>query len=269
MSTLKTTMIRPGILVALKTSVAGGVSYTRVDLDAPVEGLEGSSVARWETTRKLDDAAEHERATKTRSKAAAVIGALCARTAFGLLVPEGAAEEALDRAVEAAHGMVREFNEGGATYTRISLYVLKGRIASTDAEAARAIGSEVASLVSEMGSAIDRLDPTAIRNAATRAAEIGMMLGEEQQAVVEDAIIQARKAARMIVKRIEKEGEAAAIVLADVQRGAIEKARIAFLDLDEPTAIGEASPAVDLNRVAALDLEDVAPAAASNVEAVA
>ena len=101
---------------------------------------------------------------------------------------------------------------------------------------------------------IDKLDPAAIRDAANKARSMAAMLGDDQQAAVEGAIEQARKAARQIVKRVQKEGEAAAIVLADVQRGAIEKARIAFLDLDGDHMTSTALPAVQQQRFADLDL---------------
>jgi hypothetical protein len=66
----------------------------------------------------------------------------------------------------------------------------------------------------------------------------------------------ARAAARLIVKRVEKEGETASIVLADVQRGAIAKARMAFLDLEEPAVAAApevALPAIQPQRFAGID----------------
>ena len=64
---MKTSIIRPGMLVGLKTAIRGGVSYQKVDLQAPTVEA-GTQVARWETTREITDAAEHERAVHTRSR---------------------------------------------------------------------------------------------------------------------------------------------------------------------------------------------------------
>lgn len=256
---MSTTVIRPGLLVALSSALAGGVTYARVDLDAgQTEGTE--HVARWETTRVIKDPAEHERASQARSKATAEIRKVCSSTAFGLLCPE-ADEPLLDAAIARARAIVAEHN-ATAEHTTIEVRAFKGRIVASDMEAARAIGSEVASLIAGMNDAIDRLDPKAIRDAATKAREMSAMLSPELSAKVSEAIETARKAARVIVKRVEKDGEAAAVVLADIQRGGIEKARIAFLDLDgdAPAADGPALPAVNVQRFAGLDVDDGASA---------
>lgn len=255
---MSTTTIRPGLLVALSSSLDGGVTYERVDLDAGQTTDGVAAVARWETTRVIADPAEHERASQARSKATAEIRKVCSSTAFGLLCPE-ASESELDAAVLKARAIVAEHN-AGAQHTKIDVRVFKGRVAATDTEAARAIGAEVAFLIAGMNSAIDRLDPKAIREAANKAREMSAMLSPELSAKVGEAIETARKAARVIVKRVEKDGEAAAVVLADIQRGGIEKARIAFLDLDgdAPTLESPPLPAVNVQRFSGLDLTGAA-----------
>jgi hypothetical protein len=253
--TMTTAMIRPGILVSLKSTVAGGVEYQRTDLAS--EALDtGAHRAKWETTKVVQDPAEHERATKARAKALQGIRAICSPTTFGLLCPLSRERE-LDEAVRAARAIVSAHN-ATAVATFVSVYCLKGQIASTDEEAARAIGSEVAALIGSMSGAIDRLDAEAIRDAADKARTMSTMLNDEQAEKVSEAIKQARSAARAIVKRIEKDGEAAAIVLADIQRGAIEKARIAFLDMSDeaPAEPKDTLPAASPQRIAALDVED-------------
>lgn len=247
---MSTTKIRPGLLIALTSRVAGGVRYTRTPLESPDERS-----ARWETLRTVEDPEERDRALQTRSLALRTIRGVCASTAFGLLCPEDR-EADLDAAVVTAMALRAEHNATAKT-TRVELYLLKGRIAASDEEAARAIGSEVASMIDAMNSGIDRLDPKAIREAATKARELAGMLGPETAETVASAIEAARRAARQIVARVEKGGELAAVVLADIQRGAIERARIAFLDADDVVQAGpgEALPAVDLGRVAALDVE--------------
>lgn len=248
-------MIRPGLMVSLKSTVAGGIHYSHSEIK------EDGNTAEWKTTRVTDDPAEHDRAVKARGLALTTIRKLCASTAFGLLCPEDRESE-LDEACKVAQGIAREHN-ATANYTRIGIYVLKGRIASTDEQAARAIGEEVRSLIEAMNAGVDKLDPEAIREAANKAKQMSTMLSAEQSEKVNDAIEAARKAARTIVKRIEKNGEEAAVVLMDIQRGALEKARIAFLDLesDEAPAI-EPLPAVTAQRFADMgeDDEEVKPA---------
>lgn len=258
---MSTSVIRPGLLVALKSTVAGGVSYERKDLPADDLAEQGKDTARWETIRTIEDPEEHKRATIARSLAVKEIRKVCSLTSFGLLCPESMEAE-LDAAIARARSIVALHNEG-AQHTKVNVFALKGRIASSDTEAARAIGQEIASLIEGMNSAIDRLDVAAIRDAATKAREMSAMLSPELSQRVGEAVDAARKAARTIVRRVEKEGEQAAVVLADIQRGAIEKARIAFLDLDDaaPVVTSEpALPSVDVQRFAGLDVEeDAAP----------
>jgi hypothetical protein len=244
--------IRPGILVCLKTTVSGGVQYQRVDLEKEQATEDGHAVSKWETTRVIDDPDEHERAIKARGRAVAEIRGVCAVTSFGLICPLDR-QEKLSAALERAQALITQHNES-ASFTRIGLFVLKGQIASTDEEAARAISQEVSGLIAQMNEGINKLDPEAIREAATKAQSVLALLGDEKAEDVKSAINQARSAARTIVKRVQKEGQQASIVLADIQRGALEKARIAFLDLDgEQEVSGEAAPAVNVQRVAELE----------------
>lgn len=279
--------IRPGLLVGLKSTVVGGVSYQRVDLDASeldcpdcaaiiaripdvpvacgtcggtrkVSSRDGTEISRWETKRIIEDKAEHERAVKCRSAALATIRKCCSATPFGLLCPESQ-EGALDAAIAKAQELVAAHN-ANATHTRVGVYVLKGRVASDDAAAARAITQEIAELVTAMDAGIKAFDPKAIRDAANRAREMSSMLSEDKAAKIDAAIEQARKAARMITKNIEVEAEKREVVLLDIQRGQIESARIAFLDLSaagEPT-VGAEVPAPDGQRAVDLDDEDTA-----------
>ncbi len=241
-----TTAIRPGLLIALHSSVIGGVFYEREELGGDARRKE------WKTTRIVSEPEEREAATKARSKALAEIRAICATSAFGLLCPEDKESE-LDAAIVRAQE-IRAAHNAGAKVTRVEIYALKGRIASTDEEAARAIGSEVAEMIAAMNSGIDKLDPKAIREAATKAKDLAAMLAPDVAEKVGGAIEQARRAARQITARIEKGGELAAIVLADIQRGAIERARMAFLDLsgDAPAPASDPLPAVNMQRFGAL-----------------
>lgn len=254
---MTTQVIKPGILVALRTSVGGGVSYQREDIrdDQGTEQASGEQrrkVEKWKTTKIVTDQVEHEEASKTRSNALSLIRRQCVETSFGLLAP-AANEAELDAAIKDARAQVRAFNER-SRYSKISVNVLKGRVASTDEEAVRAVSAELADLMREMNRGVQNLDPQAIRAAAQKATKMQQVLGEAQAMQVTAAVEAARKAAREIVRRVEKGGEEAATVLRDLQTSAIETARVSFLELEGGEALPEQSmPEADLGRVGALE----------------
>lgn len=228
MMTLRnTTTLRPGLLVSLKTSVSGNVSYSKQEIEQDHLTPDGKRQARWETERVISDPKEHEAATKARSRALTMIRTVCSRSAFGLLCPEIDTER-LERAIADARRIADEFN-ATARLTRVTVYVITGRIAPDDVEAVRAINSEIRDLLDDMERGLKRLDVDAVREAANKARNIGAMLSPDAAARVRSAIEVARQAARRIVQA----GDQAAV---DIDRAAlrrIEEARTAFLDLDE------------------------------------
>lgn len=237
---MNATVLKPGFLVSLKTSLLGGVSYQRVDLDVePPEG-DAVAIARWETTRKIDDPEEHKRATRTRGAARQLISAVCTPTAFGLLCPESRSA-ALDEAIAGAQALVTAHNDS-AHSTHVRIYVLRGRIAATDEEAVRALSSEVRELLDEMQNGIRRLDVGAVRDAASKARKLGAILGEDQAAKVSAAVEAARDAAKLIVKRIDTDGAETVRAVAEQMSGPIERARFSFLEIEESIAV-PAAPA--------------------------
>lgn len=245
---LKVSTLRPGLLVSLKTSLRGNVQYVRRDVEEEHVTADGGQVAKWETERTIADAAEYEAARKAQHKASAIIRGVCARSAFGLLCPEADASK-LEQAIADANKVADEFNKG-AKLSRLSVYAITGRIAPDDAEAVRAINSEVRELMGDMQDGVKKLDAKAIREAASKAQGIGTMLSTDARERVAAAIKAARAAARKIVKA----GEQAAQEI-DLQTiKAIAKARTAFLDLDESSAV--AAPAAEER---AIDLPSDAP----------
>jgi hypothetical protein len=242
-----TSTIKPGLLVSMKTSVRGGVDYQRTELEPEHNGENGERVARWETKRVISDPAEYKRAIETRGKARTAIISACCQTSFGLLCPEGREAE-LRTAVDVARIIAAEFN-ASAQRSTVEVYVITGKVASNDVEAAQAIAAEVRELMSDMETGIKNADPEAIRAAANAARAIGGMLSDEAGAKVSAAIAQARAAARIIVKRVEKSGELASKVIADLSVKDIEAARFAFLDMDAAATaetVPQAAPAVDM-----------------------
>ena len=245
---MKTSTIKPGVLVSLKTSLSGGAQYKRVDLEPDHGTTSGGRLARWETVREIMDATEYDNAIAARSLARAAIIKHCCQSSFGLLCPNEN-EVRLMEGIADAQRIAADFNASSRTVS-IEVYTLVGRVASDDAEAARAIGTEVRSLLEAMQDGISKADAEAVREAANKARMIAGMLSDGVQSKVTDAISEARKAARDIVKRIEKAGESAAVVVAECKMEALNAARFAVLDLEQSQPV-ESMPvdgrAVDLD----------------------
>jgi hypothetical protein len=227
MSNLNTSTLRPGLLVSLKTSVSGNVRYVSKTIEGEHRTDTGAERARWETERTIIDPAEHDAAKAARSKARTLIAGVCAPSDFGLLCPIDKAEE-LSAAVAQARQIADEFN-GTASITRVSIYVITGKIADNDVEAVRAINSEVRELMSAMESGVRNLDVEAVRRAATKAKALGQMLTAEAQEKVKVAI----DAARATARKINAAGESAAIEIDRNTIKTLREARTAFLDIED------------------------------------
>jgi hypothetical protein len=244
---LNTSTIRPGLLVSLKTSLSGNVSY-QVNVIEPAH-IESDGTLRQvhETAKTIIDPAEHEAAIKIRGKASSLIRGQCAKSEFGLLCPQGR-EEQLDRAIDQAYQLVRDFNRS-TNVTRISVNVVVGRFEQDDARAIKSINREISDLLETIEQGIGKLDAEAVRKAASKAKDVGRMLNPVASEKLTAAIKLARKTATRI---IEAGDNAAAEIDASVLRS-LAGARTAFLDLDdavEAPVAPAAAPAVQL------DIED-------------
>jgi hypothetical protein len=227
MKTLQTSTLRPGLLVSLKTSVRGNVSYEKRVLERERVTKDGKQLAKWETERVVANHEENERAQEARANANKAIRKVCAWSAFGLLCPENKADK-LDEAVREARRIVEEFN-ATAEITRISVHVIAGRIAADDVEAVKAINGEIRELMDDMKEGLKNLDVKTIREAANKATQLGTMLSEDAAERVKVAIEAARKSAREIVKA----GEQAAMEVDTAAIRRVDMARTTFLDFDE------------------------------------
>lgn len=272
--TMTTKMLRPGLLVSLSARISGGVVYDRKDLEAGDAMKrfvsDKAAVSKWETTKVIEDPAEYERAVKIRGQVRNLIASVCARSDFGLLCP-ASREFDLQRAIEESKRVAAEHN-ASARRSFVSVYVISGRIAQDDAEAARAVASEVRGLIDEMERGIKGADVETIRKAANAAKSLGAMLTDDASAKLTDAISQARAAAREIVKRVEKSGEEMAKVVSEVKLDALSTARFAFLDLDGSKPVESAPVAaasLDLAPIAAPEPSPAAkPAAVPAIEII-
>ena len=253
--------IRPGLLVSLKTSLRGNVSYAVQDVEPNAETLAYDSdrqeVKAWQTTRTTADKAEYDRAIVARSRCRSVILKHCISSTFGYLCPEKA-RDSLDAGIAEARTIAEGFN-GDASMTQIAINVLVGRIAADDVEAVRAINSEVMTLLDAMSRGIANIDAKAIREAANKATQLGKVLEPEANERVRAAVQTARAAAR----NIKEAGETAA---QEVDLQAIRKlreARVLFLDVDSEASEIETQ---EVNG-RAVDLEPTAPVGWTEVEA--
>lgn len=220
------TTLRPGLLVSLKTSIRGNVSYAKRILEANHTAEDGAEKERWETERRIANPQEYDRAREVRSKASSLIRSVCAHSAFGLLCPESEGEE-LSAAIASARALAEEFN-ATAELSQVSVYVITGRVAADDVEAVRAINSEVRDLMGAMAAGVEALDVKAIREAADKARQLGSMLSPMAEARVKIAIDTARQTARRIVQA----GETAA---REIDMGAVRKItemRTTFLETE-------------------------------------
>jgi hypothetical protein len=248
------TLIRPGLLVSLKTSVRGGVTYQQRMLDP--DHLEGAArVAKWETTREIADAEEHEKAVIARGRCRTVISRVCCPSTFGLLCPQSNEDKLFD-AVDEAQEIARTYNRS-ARFTRLEVFVITGRIADSDEQAAKAIGSEVRDLIAAMEEGVRKASPEVIREAANKARALAGMLSSDAQTKVTAAIAEVRAIASDIVRRVEKAGEVAADVVRDVKLEKLQNARFAVLDLTEIDT-GDDQPAPIAGRSIDLDPDDEA-----------
>lgn len=224
----QTNTLRPGLLVSLKTGIAGNVSYRKTALAHSLQGK--TDLTEWETLRKIADVEEHRRAVAVRSDATYTVKRVCADTAFGLLCAEENADK-LTAAIAEARSKVDAFNRE-ARITRLTFYVITGRVEADDAEAIRSIRSEVASMMIAMERGVQALNADAVRDAAKRARAVATMLSDDGRLQVERTVALARDAASKIAAAA-RAGESAAGVIDAEALASIIAARTSFLDLDD------------------------------------
>lgn len=244
--TLPTTTLRPGLLVSLKTSIVGNVSYKTWDTDTRNVGG-NAVVSSWQTEKTVRDTAEQEAAVRAKSKARAYVTGVCAGSSFGLLCPENKIAQ-LDVAIANARQEADRFN-ASSKLTKLWVYIVCGTINPSDVEAVRAINSELLDLLEKMTAGTSNADPAVIRDAADRARSVSQMLTAPAQEAVGAAIKVARKVARKITKA-KAEGQEA-IEVDHEALAELQAARTAFLDLEVTQIEAQAAPEADRS----LDLE--------------
>ena len=241
--TMRTSTLRPGLLVSLSTSLRGNVSYDKTDLDNERDGV--TEMVAWRTDRRIADVKEFEAAKKVVGKAQNIIRSVCVKSMFGLLCPESD-EDVLEEKVTEAQALVDEFN-AKAKLTRVHVYCMTGHIASDDVKAVKKISAEVRSLMADMETGLKNLDVQMVREAANKAKSVGQMLTPDAEGRVTKAIELARSAARKIVKA----GEEGSVEIDRLAIRKIAEQRNSFIDIDEPVEMQKPTA-----RVGSVDLDD-------------
>lgn len=119
---------------------------------------------------------------------------------------------------------------------------MKGEIAQSDAEAAKAVGSELLELIREMEDGVSGMNVKDIREAASKAKKLIAMVDETTAKLVGSAVEQAREIATELRKSLDK-GERgvneAREVVQKADMTALSKAREALdvVDLDQPEVV--------------------------------
>jgi hypothetical protein len=247
---MRTTTLKPGLLVSCKTKITGGVEKRAGSVDAAdvaaaqASASAGSEIVAKASIKIVKDKEEYKCAKVARSKCQSLIRGACIKSEFGLLCPD-AREDNLQSKLDEAQEEATSFNRSTTTDIRIDVYVIAARIAPDDDKAARALASEMRGLLDSMQTGITAGDVDVIRDAARRARSLGTMLDEESAGRVQRSILEAREIAKAIVKRVQDGGERLDVVIGEFKRSAIEQARFAFLDMDAPERQAGASlPAV-------------------------
>jgi hypothetical protein len=243
---LTTSTLRPGFLVSLKTSITGNIQYVRT-LNSTIKTENGSAVDEWTTKRTIIDPIEREASQKARSKASSLIRSVCIPSIFGLLCPEDTVEK-LEKAIADARKVVDGFN-ADSKLSRVGIYVLCGRVMPDDAEAVRAISSEIKDLMAEMQGGVENANVEAIREAASKLKGVGGMLTTEMQTKVQMAVDAGRATAKAYVQQRENGDGDGVIAVDKTSARRIGELRAAFLDLDDAEVAAPkaaAAPQLDL-----------------------
>lgn len=245
---MKIRTLRPGILVSLKTSVRGGVTYRKVDLESERDAS-GAEISRWDTTKIVYDPEEQKQANQTANRARYLVSRVCAESRHGLLCPEDKVDE-LEAAIAEAQDLCELFN-AGAEHTRVEVNVVCGKIVADDMMATQALFRETEQFLEQMQAGLAELDVKKVREACKKALDVGQMLAPDANSAIAAAVNSARGAARKIVAA----GEQVAIQIDESTLETIGAARNAFLDFDfkESEVEIEAAPAA----ARAIDFEAV------------
>jgi hypothetical protein len=246
------TMLRPCFLVAMQSHLHGGKHHEVVGIEETTD-KNGKLTKRVLTEEVFDDPQEYASANKVRNDAMKMMKKVCNKTAFSwILLVDREDEFAGARIV--ANQMVEEFN-ANSMFTKVDIGAFTGKVASDSAENLRAIRDQVQGVLDSMNEGIEKLSPAEIRKAALKAKEVAKVISSDQGKRIDEAVATARLIANQLAKRVEREGEDAAQVLADLKNevDSLQVSRFEFLDLEDHGEINAVMPAASPQRFDAID----------------
>jgi hypothetical protein len=244
--------LRPGVLCLLKTQIKGkNLAYSVTEIEADHLEPDGTLKKVTETTRTVADPAEYDAAVKTRGKASSLIRSPCIASNFGLICPEDRREQLFAKIAE-AEATVSDFN-ATSKLTQVGVYTILGRVAPDDAQALRAINSEMRDAFEAMSAGVKKLDAEAVREAASKAKQMAAMLPDNMQDRVQDAV----KAVRSFARKATKAASLAAEEIDEETVRKLNESRTKFLDMAAP--LSEAFAEVEEQSARVITFEEPTP----------
>jgi hypothetical protein len=156
--------IKPGILVAGKIYLKGGIRYKREYSPSQLDN--NTLVREWNTVAIVEDIKEREEADRVRSSIYSKLRRVCVHTHIGMICPLEKKEE-LEKTLEEANFARTEFNNKANTCS-LEVYYALFELKSDNAEVLSAIASQVQEGLEKVNSAIKMEDLRAINLAPKR-----------------------------------------------------------------------------------------------------
>ena len=205
--------IQPGIAVMMTSSIVGGPSYKKLNIDLTdeelqeitgVEEMPEGEVRKWETTRIIEDVPGYKAALTVRNRARDGVRGVCVRTQFGEICPLGR-EDDLNRKIADGQLDVQTFNSNN-DHLKINWHCLKAYIRGSDTQALEAIHSTINEALAEMHDAYETGNYKKLRSVSKMLNQHKKILesGTLATSHLDEAIKNARAAARKFLARCEK-----------------------------------------------------------------
>jgi hypothetical protein len=230
-------------------SIHGGsaVTYERVDVSTTNTGIEGTNdhteVVVRTVKRTIEAVDEHNAMDALRSRTRARVKAMCADTIIGWLSPSDR-RDALRAAIKTVKAEITQANAGSMFY-RVSPGVVVASI-ETDADVAAATVTEaLRDAMDGLKDAINNGDVEQMRAIAMGLKGFDALVSDEAADKVRDAIDEARRIAKFVVKETGKKGRQMEQVLMEINTEAIDAARFMLIQQESAVGVVEAMPEVD------------------------
>lgn len=242
-------LVAPAIRIRKRTGRGPAVRYVREDVDrtekALPDGRDKTETLVRKTTRIIDAVEEYRAADSDRGRMRNRILELCKDTVIGWLCPRSREPELRQRIAE-VQAEIAALNAGYQYYRLTDGCVVA--LIETDANvAAQTVRDALKDALDNLREAFEAGDVETMRKIATGLKGFDALVNDEAAQKVEEAIREARRIARVIVRETEKKGRELAEVLAELRTDAIDAARFMLIAQEGEVKAdeGEALPEVD------------------------